>query len=260
MQGDDLELYREALPFYQLLKRKALGQDPLNPGSSEDPRLPAFAPTSTTSSEEVKVIDHGIPLTFGRSKLADPRNEHIIAWIGNGLVPRELAKVSAFDSAVQGGDAVWEGIRVYDQKVFKLNEHLGRLIDSAKAMGFHNIPTLEFIKEAIFKTLAANGMSNHAHMRLTLTRGPKITSSMNPQFNIFGCNLIILPEWKTVGDQTTYDNSKGIRLITATNRRNPPQCVDSKIHHNNLINNSKGYFYSHHFAHFDIPLFLCSFT
>lgn len=238
LQGDDLELYREALPFYNLLKRKALGQDPLNPGSSQDPRLPAFS-TSTDSTKEIQIIDHGITMTLGRSRLADPRNEHIIAWIGDGLVPRELAKVSAFDSAVQGGDAVWEGIRVYDHKIFKLHDHLQRLVDSAKAMGFQNVPTLDFIKDAIFKTLAANGMTNSAHMRLTLTRGPKITSSMNPQFNIFGCNLIILPEWKAVGDQTTYDNSKGIRLITATNRRNPPQCVDSKIHHNNLINNSK---------------------
>jgi branched-subunit amino acid aminotransferase/4-amino-4-deoxychorismate lyase len=60
---------------------------------------------------------------------------------------------------------------------------------------------------------------------------------MNPIFNMFGTNLIVLPEWKPIGDPTTYDNEKGISLVTASGRRNSPQCVDSKIHHCNLINN-----------------------
>jgi hypothetical protein len=74
---------------------------------------------------------------------------------------------------------------------------------------------------------------------LTLTRGAKVTSSMNPAFNIFGCNLIVLAEWKPVGDPATYNNAAGIKLITSSGRRNSPQCVDSKIHHCNIINNSK---------------------
>lgn len=60
---------------------------------------------------------------------------------------------------------------------------------------------------------------------------------MNPKFNVYGSTLIVLPEWKPVEGPATYDNSRGVTLITATNRRNPPQCVDSKIHHCNLINN-----------------------
>ncbi len=60
---------------------------------------------------------------------------------------------------------------------------------------------------------------------------------MNPVFNIFGCNLIVLAEWKPVCSAATYDNSVGISLITAAGRRNSPQCCDSKIHHCNLINN-----------------------
>ena len=171
------------------------------------------------------------------TRLSDPRNADILVWIGDRLLPRELAKVSVFDSSVQGGDAVWEGLRIYNSKIFKLDEHLSRLMDSAKAMAFKNIPSRSFIKNSIFRTLAANGMKNNSHIRLTLTRGAKITSSMNPNFNIFGTNLIILPEWKPVGDPATYDNNKGISLITATNRRNSPQFVDSKIHHCNLINN-----------------------
>jgi branched-chain amino acid aminotransferase group I len=171
------------------------------------------------------------------TKLGDPRNADILVWIGDRLYPREQAKVSVLDSAVQGGDAVWEGIRVYDGRCFKLEEHINRLFDSARAMLFENVPSREFIYNAVFKTLQVNGMRDGVHMRLTLTRGAKLTSSMNPKFNVFGTNLIILPEWKPVGDAATYDNNAGIMLVTATNRRNPPQCVDSKIHHCNLINN-----------------------
>ena len=110
-------------------------------------------------------------------------------------------------------------------------------MDSAKAMAFHGVPTKAFVRDSVFRTLAANGMRDGAHMRVTLTRGPKITSSMNPMFNVFGTCLIVLPEWKPVGDAATYDNAKGVALITAANRRNGPATVDSKIHHNNLINN-----------------------
>ena len=70
----------------------------------------------------------------------DPRNAEIQVWVGDGLVPRDQAKVSVFDSAVQGGDAVWEGMRVYQEGVFCLDRHLDRLMDSAQAMAFAHIP------------------------------------------------------------------------------------------------------------------------
>lgn len=164
--------------------------------------------------------------------LPDPRNENILINIDGTLYPRDEAKISVFDSAVQGGDAVWEGIRIYNGKVFMLEEHLDRMMNSAKAMAFQNIPTREEIKNEIFKTLKANDMYDESHIRLTLTRGRKVTSGMSPYYNQYGCTLIVLAEWK----KPVYDNN-GIRLITSSIRRNSPQCVDSKIHHNNLINN-----------------------
>ncbi len=112
-----------------------------------------------------------------------------------------------------------------------------RLCDSAKALNFQNIPEKEFIFSAIYKTLAVNGMRDNSHIRLTLSRGCKITSSMNPKFNVFGCNLLVVPEWKNVQNPTTYNNDTGISLITATTRRQGPATLDSKIHHCNLINN-----------------------
>lgn len=165
-------------------------------------------------------------------QLPDPRNENILINIDGVLYPREEAKVSVFDSVVQGGDAVWEGLRIYQGKVFMLEEHLDRLIASARAMAFTEIPTREAVKAEIFKTLQANNMYDETHIRLTLTRGRKVTSGMSPHFNQYGPTLIVLAEWK----KPVY-SAEGIKLITSSIRRNSPQCVDSKIHHNNLINN-----------------------
>lgn len=165
--------------------------------------------------------------------IPDPRNEDIKVYIDGKLYTREDAKVSVFDSVVQGGDAVWEGLRVYDGKIFALDEHLIRLRNSAHAMAFKEIPSRKEIKAALFKTLEANGMRDETHIRLTLTRGKKVTSYMDPQVNQYGPTLIVLAEWKP----PIHGEKKGLRLITSSIRRNSPMSIDSKIHHNNLINN-----------------------
>ena len=162
----------------------------------------------------------------------DKRNENIKVWIDGNLYERDEAKISVFDSLSQGGDAVWEGLRVYNGKVFCIDEHLNRLLESAKSMAFEKIPELAYIRDAIFTTLKANKMFDETHIRLTLTRGEKITSGMNPRLNQKGCTLIILAEWKP----SIYSGKK-LKLVTANIRRNSPLCLDSKIHHNNLINN-----------------------
>jgi branched-chain amino acid aminotransferase group I len=166
------------------------------------------------------------------SALPDPRNAGILVHVGGRLVPRAEAKVSVFDSSVQGGDAVWEGLRVYDGRVFLLERHLERLERSARALRFAQVPSRAAIRAALFETLRANGMRDGVHVRLTLTRGEKVTSGMSPRFNRSGPTLIVLAEWKP----PVHDRN-GIRLITSAIRRNPPQCLDSKIHHTNLLNN-----------------------
>ncbi len=165
-------------------------------------------------------------------QLPNPKNAEILVHVGGELLPRDQAKVSVFDSVVQGGDAVWEGLRVYNGRIFQLDAHLDRLFDSAKAMAFSSIPSRDDIKRALFDTLRANGMRDGVHIRLTLTRGKKVTSGMDPRLNQYGTTLIVLAEWK----DPVY-NPGGIRLITSAIRRNTSQCIDSKIHHNNLINN-----------------------
>ena len=158
------------------------------------------------------------------------KNRDLIVNVNGALVHRNEARVSPFDSAVQGGDAVWEGLRLYDGRIFKLVEHLERLRASAKALAFAEIPSNDELIGELRRTLEANRMRDGVHIRLTLTRGEKITSGMDPRLNQSGPTLIILAEHKP----PVYDKG-GLRLITSSVRRFPPDCLDPKIHHANLL-------------------------
>ncbi len=162
------------------------------------------------------------------------KNSDLIVNINGKLIHRRDAGVSPFDSVVQGGDAVWEGLRLYKGRIFRLDEHLDRLRRSAKALDFASIPARSELVGEIRKTLEANGMTDNVHIRLTLTRGVKVTSGMDPRLNQSGPTLIVLAEHKA----PVYDDavgSKGLRLMTSSIRRFPPDCLDPNIHHNNLI-------------------------
>jgi branched-chain amino acid aminotransferase len=161
----------------------------------------------------------------------DERNRDLMVSVGGRLTHRDEAAVSPFDSVVQGGDAVWEGLRLYEGRIFRLTEHLARLRRSARALAFASIPPDEEIIAELRRTLAANQMTDNVHVRLTLTRGVKITSGMDPRLNQSGPTLIVLPEHKP----PVYDTS-GISLITASVRRPAADTLDPKIHHNNLLN------------------------
>ena len=161
----------------------------------------------------------------------NPKNKDLKIYVNGDILHRSEAKISVFDSVVQGGDAVWEGLRVYEGKILSLDEHLDRLINSAHILDFKDVPERTFIIDAIRRTLKANEMEDGVHIRLTLTRGEKITSGMDPRLNQYGCGLIVLAEWKP----PVYPES--ITLITSSIRRNNPMFLDSKVHHNNLLNN-----------------------
>src|SRR2546430_6378370 len=159
------------------------------------------------------------------------RNRDLIVNINGRLVHRDEAGISPFDSAVQGGDAVWEGWRLYKGRIFKPHEHLDRLERSATALSFPEIPTREEIIDEIKRPLAANKMRDGVHIRLPLSRGVKITSGRDPRLNQSGATLIILAEHKT----PVYSKD-GLRVITASIRRPPPEVLDARIHHANLLN------------------------
>src|ERR1700731_1602290 len=139
----------------------------------------------------------------------NPKNRDLIVNINGQLVHRDKARISPFDSAVQGGDAVWEGLRLYNGRIFKLHEHLDRLERSARALSFAEIPPHEKIIEEIKRTLAANKMRDGVHIRLTLTRGIKVTSGMDPRLNQSGPTFIVLAEHKP----PVYSKA-GLKLIT----------------------------------------------
>jgi branched-chain amino acid aminotransferase len=160
----------------------------------------------------------------------DERNRDLIVNINGRLMHRDEAGVSPFDSVVQGGDAVWEGLRLYTGRIFALTEHLARLRRSAQALAFAEIPTNDEIITEISRTLVANSMTDGVHIRLTLTRGIKVTSGMDPRLNQSGPTLIVLAEHKP----PVY-GSDGISLITSSIRRPTPDVLDPKIHHNNLL-------------------------
>ena len=159
------------------------------------------------------------------------RNRDLIVNINGRLVHRNEAAISPFDSVVQGGDAVWEGLRLYNDRIFKLHEHLDRLHRSARALFFPEIPPQEKIVAEISRTLAANQMRDAVHIRLTLTRGVKITSGMDPRLNQSGPTLIVLAEHKA----PVYAKT-GLTLITSKFRRPTAQILDARIHHANLLN------------------------
>ena len=161
----------------------------------------------------------------------DQRNRNLIVNINGQLLHRDKAGISPFDSAVQGGDAVWEGLRLYNGRIFKLYEHLHRLEQSARALSFAEVPSREKIVEEIRRTLAANNMSDGVHIRLTLTRGLKITSGMDPRLNQSEPTLIVLAEHKA----PVYAKT-GLTLITSKVRRPPAEVLDARIHHANLLN------------------------
>jgi branched-chain amino acid aminotransferase len=159
------------------------------------------------------------------------KNRDLIVNINGRLAHRAEGGVSPFDSSVQGGDAVWEGLRLYNGRIFKLHEHLDRLERSARALSFVDLPSREKIVDEIKRTLAANRMRDGVHIRLTLTRGVKITSGMDPRLNQSGPTLIVLAEHKA----PVYAKT-GLTLITSKIRRPPPEILDPQIHHANLLN------------------------
>jgi len=159
------------------------------------------------------------------------KNRDLLVNINGRLIHRDQAGVSPFDSGVQGGDAVWEGLRLYQGRIFKLHEHFDRLERSAHALSFSEVPPRAQIIEEIRRTLQANGMHDNVHIRLTLTRGVKITSGMDPRLNQAGPTLIVLAEHKA----PVYAKT-GLTLITSAIRRPPPDILDPRIHHANLLN------------------------
>ncbi|MEM7011143.1 MAG: aminotransferase class IV [Verrucomicrobiota bacterium] len=160
----------------------------------------------------------------------NPANEDLLLNINGKLVHRDDAGVSPFDSSVQNGDAVWEGLRLYDGRIFKLQEHLERLRKSAELLQYEGYPEDEHIVTELKRTLKANKMQDSVHIRLTVSRGVKYTSGLDPRINTKGCSLFILAEHKA----PVYDKS-GLVFHTSETRRPFANVLNQHIHSCNQL-------------------------
>ena len=158
------------------------------------------------------------------------KNRDLTVNINGKLSHRDEAGVSPFDSSVQNGDAVWEGLRLYEGKIFKLQEHFDRLRKSATLLRYEGFPSDELLLNELKKTLAANQMTDSVHIRLTISRGIKYTSGLDPRINTNGCSFFILAEHKA----PVYDKS-GITLATVSIRRPFANVLNQHIHSCNQL-------------------------
>src|SRR3954454_9580801 len=108
----------------------------------------------------------------------NPANADLILNINGELVHRDRAGVSPFDSSVQNGDAVWEGLRLYQGRIFRLRQHLDRLRLGAELLRYEGVPSDGVLIEQLSRTLHTNNMTDAVHVRLTVSRGIKYTSGL----------------------------------------------------------------------------------
>ena len=162
----------------------------------------------------------------------DPRNANVRIWINGTLKLRNEAVVSVFDSGFVLGDGVWEGFRVVDGHPAFLDAHLDRLFEGAKAIMLDIGLDRPGLTDAIYATLAANGMGERGidgdsvHVRLMVTRGVKRTPYQDPRVTIGPATIVIIPEYKAASTETA---ARGISLFTVHVRRGYPDVQDPKL-------------------------------
>lgn len=153
-------------------------------------------------------------------------------YANGDFVPQDQAVTSIYDHGFLYGDGVFEGIRAYNGRVFRLDEHIDRLYDSAMAIML-NIPlSKDEMKQAILETLRVNDLVD-AYLRPIVSRGIGdlgLDPRKCPAPNLF----IICQPWDAMyGD--LYD--KGLSAVTVTVRRNAPESLSPNIKSLNYLNN-----------------------
>lgn len=153
-------------------------------------------------------------------------------YIDGKFYDKENAKISVLDHGFLYGDGVFEGIRAYNGKIFKCEEHIDRIFTSAQYIKLQIPMAKEEIKDALYKTLEANNLKD-AYIRLIVSRGVGdlgLDTRKCPKPSV----IIIATYWGALyGDM----DDKGIKVITASTRRIPPQCLDVKAKTLNYLNN-----------------------
>ena len=165
--------------------------------------------------------------------LDDPRNEQVLVWINGTLVPRAQATVSVFDSGFALGDGVWEGLRLVNGALISLDAHMDRLFEGARSIDLDIGLTRAQVVDALRATLAANGMTDGAHLRLMVTRGVKRTVNQDPRFVIGGATVVVVAEYKTPRPES---KARGLSLFTSTFRTSGPDVFDLRLNSHSRLN------------------------
>ncbi len=154
-------------------------------------------------------------------------------WLDGQLVDEDQAKISVFDHGLLYGDGVFEGIRVYKGKVFKLAEHLNRLYESAKVIRLDIGIDIDTLSKATVETVKANGIDDAGYIRLVVTRGVG-TLGINP-FVCKKASVIIIADYIQPYPKELYE--KGMKVISASVLRNHPLSLPPQIKSLNYLNN-----------------------
>lgn len=157
--------------------------------------------------------------------------ENTLIYVNGQLLPRDKATVSVYDAGFLSGDGIFEGLRIYNGRIFRLSEHINRLLDNARVLEIAPKYSFDNVREAIRKVVEMNSLLAVNYLRLQMSRGVAKSPAMDPTNSLSSPTLVIYPEIK----EPIYDK-KGIRLMTSHIRRIPPDSLDQKIHTFNKIN------------------------
>lgn len=163
----------------------------------------------------------------------DKRNNSIKININGKFFPRKKAKISVFDSGFILGDGCWDSIRLHNNKLLFLKEHLKRLYEDARAIDIKIPKTKNELTKMIYQTVKKNNMSTDVHIRVVISRGIKSTPYQDPSFTISLPTIVIIPEFKKP-DEKLY--SKGLKLKTVSIMRGHKNVLDPKINSLSKLN------------------------
>ena len=163
----------------------------------------------------------------------DPRNQNILIYVNGALYPRTEAKVSVFDSGFVLGDGVWEGLRLHHGHLAFLGAHLDRLYEGAKALDLDIGLSQDELESALYRTVEANAMTDHVHIRLMVSRGVKATPYQDPRVTVGPATIVIIPEYKIPSPEVL---TRGVKLFTVHVRRGPPDVQDPKLNSHSKLN------------------------
>ena len=164
---------------------------------------------------------------------ADARNDTVQVYVNGNFFPRHTAHVSVFDSGFALGDGVWEGLRLLRGRIISLQAHLDRLYEGAASIALDIGMDRAQMEQALWQTLAHNGMTDGAHIRLMVTRGTKSTPNQDPRFALGKATVVIVAEYKAPRPET---RARGLSLLTSAFRTSAPDVFDLRLNSHSRLN------------------------